>query len=111
MTDHETKQEAVQKAANAFAAVERAHEALKPLYDDLKASIVGANAAGVVRQTEGVGLLNDIEDARGRNASALAKVLKVHDRGTKIAKREKCDVPPNLAIDGGLVTVMSGGDR
>lgn len=111
MTTQELKQEAVQGAANAFARVEQAHEALKILYADLLSSIVAANKAGVVRHAEGVALMNDIEDAKGRNASALAKVIKTHAQGTKIAIREKCDVPPNLAIDGGLITIMSGGDR
>lgn len=109
MTNQEQKQAIVGEAANAFARVETAHDTLKSYYDDLSQAITRAADAGILRHAEGVAMLNDIEDAKGRNASALAKVLKTHAQGTKYAIREKCDVPPTLAFDGGLIRPMSGG--
>jgi len=103
------KQDQVQACADTFAEIELAHEALKPLYDRLHRQIGDAYDAGVGKHAEAVGIRNDIEDAKGRNSSALAKVLKTHGRCTKIAIRENCDVPPSLAIDGGLVQPLSGG--
>lgn len=106
-----TKQDHVQACADTFAEIERAHEALKPLYDKLHRQIGDAFEAGVGKHHEAVEIREDLEDAKGRNSSALSKVLKTHRHCTRIAKRDGCDVPPRLAIDGGLVAPMSGGDR
>lgn len=105
----EKKQAAVSACADAFADIEKAHEALAPLYDKAHALIGAAYDAGVGKHSEAVALRLGLEDAKGRNASALGKALKTHGLGTKIADREGCDVPPNLAIDGGLVQPLSGG--
>lgn len=104
-----TKQDHVSAAADTFAEIERAHEALKPLYDRLHRQIGDCVEAGVGKHAEGVQIRNNIEDAKGRNASALAKVLKTHAHCTRIAIREGCDVPPALSIDDGMVSPLSGG--
>lgn len=103
------KQEKVGAAANTFAEIERTHESLKGLYDLLLHQIGDCVKSGVGKIDEGVEIRNDIEDARGRNSSALAKVVRTHRHCTRIAKREGCDVPPNLAIDDGLIQPFSTG--
>lgn len=109
MTDQESKQTHVSAAADTFGELEQAHENLKAVYDRLHRQIGDCVEAGVGKHAEGVQIRNDIEDAKGRNASALAKLLKTHSHCTKIAVREGCDVPPALAIDGGLVRPLEGG--
>jgi len=104
-----TKQDHVQACATTFAELEQAHEALKAKYDTLHRQIGEAYDAGVGKHAEAVAIRNDIEDAKGRNASALARLIKTHARCTSIAVREGCDVPPALAISDGLVRPMDGG--
>jgi len=104
-----TKQDHVQACADTFAEIEIAHEGLKALYDRLHRQIGDAYAAGVGKHAEAIIVRNDLEEAKGRNSSALSRVLKTHGHCTRIAIREGCDVPPNLAIDGGLVQPLSGG--
>lgn len=108
MSDLEKKQDSVGAAADTFAEIEQAHENLKALYDRLHRQIGDCYDAGVGKHGEAVSIRNDIEDAKGRNSSALAKVVRTHGRCTRIAQREGCDVPPTLAIDGGLVQPLSG---
>ncbi len=107
--DHEKKTIHVGAAADTFAELEMALEGLKPLYDRLHRQIGDCYDAGVGKHAEAVAIRNQIEDTKGRTAGLLAKLLDTHARCTKIAIREGCDVPPNLAIDGGLVQPLSGG--
>ncbi len=110
MSDQEKKQTSVGAAANTFAEIEQGIEALKPLLDRLHRQIGDCYDAGVGKHSEAVRIRNGVEAVRGQVSGALEKTLDIHGACTKIAKREQCDVPPNLAIDGGL-TVMGGGDR
>ncbi len=104
-----TKQDHVSACADKFAEIEQAHETLKSLFDELHALIGGAVDAGVGKHAEGVRVRNGLEAARGMVSGALEKTLSIHAKCTAIAIREGCDVPPALAIDGGLVKPMDGG--
>lgn len=104
-----TKQEFVGAAANTLAEIERNLEAIKPLLDRLHGQIGDCYDAGVGKHSEAVRIRNGIESVRGQVSGALEKLLATHAKCTAIAIREGCDVPPNLAIDGGLVVPMDGG--
>lgn len=107
--DHKKKTISVSAAADTFAELEVALEALKPLYDRLHRQIGNCYDAGVGKHAEAVAIRLELEDISGRSSGVLAKLLTLHGRCTKIAIREGCDVPPNLAISGGLVQPLSGG--
>ena len=111
MSDQEKKQIHVGAAANTFAEIEQGLEALKPLLDRLHRQIGDCYDAGVGKHAEAVRIRNGVEKVRGDVSGALERLLSLHARCTAIAQREECDVPPNLAIDGGLVQPMGGGGR
>jgi len=109
MSDQEKKQIHVGAAAYTFAEIEQGLEALKPLIDRLHRQIGGCYDAGVGKHSEAVRIRNGVEAVRGLVSGALEKTLSVHGKCTAVAIREGCDVPPNLAIDGGLIQPMDGG--
>lgn len=104
-----SKQDHVSAAADTFAEAEQALEAIKPLLSRLHRQIGDCVEAGVGKHSEGVRIRNGIENVSGQVSGALEKMLDLHARCTKIAIREGVDVPPNLAIDGGLVQPLGGG--
>lgn len=104
-----TKQDHVQACADTFAEIEQAHEALEAKYDQLHRQIGDAYEAGVGKHAEAVRIRAGLNAAKGSNSAALEKTLSTHAKCTAIAKREDCDVPPALAIDGGLVKPLDGG--
>lgn len=106
-----TKQDHVGAAANTFAELEQGLEALKPIVDRLHRQIGDCYDAGVGKHAEAVRIRNGLENVRGKISGALEKTLDVHGVCTKIAIREECDVPPTIAVDGGLVTPMGGTGR
>lgn len=109
MTEQEKKQDNVGAAANTFAEIEMGLEALKPLLDRLHSQIGDCYDAGVGKHAEAVRIRNGVEAIRGKVSGALEKTLDVHGACTKVAIREGCDVPPTIAIDGGLVKPLGGG--
>jgi len=104
-----TKQDHVQACADTFAEIEVACEALQPLFDRLHRQIGDAFEAGVGKHSEAVRVRSGLRGASGYISVALSDTLGIHARCTAIAKREGCDVPPALAIDGGLVLPLDGG--
>ena len=104
-----TKQDHVSAAADTYAEIEIALEAVKPLIDRLHRQIGDCVEAGVGKKSEGIRIRNGLENVRGQVSGALEKTLSLHAKCTAIAVREGCDVPPNLAIDGGLIQPMDGG--
>ena len=103
------KQERVGVVANTLAEIEIGLEALEPLFDRLHKEIGDCYDAGVGTHAEAVRIRKGFGKAKGDLQGVTEKVLDLHSRCTRIAIREQCDVPPNLAIDGGLVQPMQGG--
>jgi len=104
-----TKQDHVSAAADTLGEIETGLEALKPLLDRIHRQIQDCYDAGIGKHAEAVRLRNGFEAVRGTVSGAIEKTLELHGLCTKIAIREGCDVPPNLAIDGGLVKPAEGG--
>lgn len=104
-----SKQDHVSAAADTFAELEQSLEALKPILSLLHRQIADCVEAGVGKHSEGVRIRNGIENVSGQVSGALEKLLSLHAKCTAIAVRENCDVPPNLAIDGGMVQPLGGG--
>lgn len=108
MTDKD-KQQAVGAAADALAKVEIGLEQIKADIEAAYAAIGVCYDAGVGKHVEAVIIREGIDDVKGKVSGALAKLLRLHRECTSIAIREGCDVPPTLAISGGLVKPESGG--
>jgi len=104
-----TKQDHVSAAADTLGEIETGLEALKPLLDRIHRQIQDCYDAGIGKHAEAVRLRNGFEAVRGTVSGAIEKTLELHGLCTKIAIRHNCDVPPNLAIDGGLVKPAEGG--
>lgn len=108
MPSQEEKQAAVSKAAEAFGMLEAALESDKKAAERVIANIERCYEKGVGTQTEFLTIANDLESLKGEIAASLAKLLRIHNTATKIAKRCECDVPGGYAIDGGVVSPMGG---
>ena len=98
------KHDAVKVCTEAFADLETTLVRAKEQADALAATIDAARAAGVGTVGEYLQVRNEIEAVRGKMAGALAQLIAVHTRCTKIARREGCD---SVLPDG--FVIMSGG--
>jgi hypothetical protein len=112
MADIEEKKASVLGGTKAFAALELGLETQKQNVDAVIAAVRDCASKGIGTQTEALTIINQLEKIRGDLSGIQAKVIPVHKRCTKIAKREKCDavIPGGYAI-GGDVSTQSGGNR
>lgn len=98
------KHDAVKVCTEAFAELETTIERAKEQADALSAAIDAARVADVGTVGEYLQVHNEIGAVRGKMAGALAQLIAVHSRCTKIARREGCD---SVLPDG--FVIMSGG--